>query len=59
VRLIWFKRLGLGAVMKQSGLFGLSDHLKRLSANFDPLKELGRIVDFDGFRVTLVNMLAY
>lgn len=45
--------------MKQSGLFGLSDHLKRLSANFDPLKELGRIVDFEGFRVTLVNMLAY
>jgi IS5 family transposase len=31
--------------MKQSGLFGLSDHLKRLSANRDPLEELGRIVD--------------
>jgi hypothetical protein len=29
--------------MKQSGLFGLSDHLKRLSANGDPLEELVRI----------------
>ena len=36
--------------MRQSGLFGLSDHLKRLSANGDPLEELGRIVDFEGFR---------
>lgn len=36
--------------MKQSGLFGLSDHLKRLSANGDPLEELGEIVDFEGFR---------
>ncbi|MFO0112286.1 MAG: hypothetical protein ACK519_07570, partial [Sphingomonadaceae bacterium] len=25
------------AIMKQAGLFGLSDHLKRLSANGDPL----------------------
>jgi len=33
-------------MMRQSGLFGLSDHLKRLSANGDPLEELGRIVDF-------------
>jgi hypothetical protein len=24
--------------MKQAGLFGLSDHLRRLSANGDPLK---------------------
>jgi transposase, IS5 family len=45
--------------MKQSGLFGLSDHLKRLSANGDPLEELGRIVDFEGFRVILDNALAY
>jgi transposase, IS5 family len=46
-------------MMKQSGLFGLSDHLKRLSANGDPLEELGRIVDFEGFRVILDNALAY
>jgi IS5 family transposase len=45
--------------MKQSGLFGLSDHLKRLSANGDPLEELGRIVDFGGFRPILDNALAY
>ena len=45
--------------MKQAGLFGLSDHLKRLSANGDPLEELVRIVDFEGFRVILNNALAY
>jgi transposase, IS5 family len=45
--------------MKQAGLFGLSDHLKRLSANGDPLEALGRIVDFEGFRVILENALAY
>ncbi len=45
--------------MKQSGLFGLSDHLKRLSANGDPLEELGRIVDFEGFRPILEHALAY
>lgn len=45
--------------MKQSGLFGLSDHLKRLSANGDPLEELVRIVDSEGFRVMLESALAY
>lgn len=45
--------------MKQAGLFGLSDHLKRLSANGDPLEELSRIVDFEGFRPILDNALAY
>jgi hypothetical protein len=45
--------------MKQAGLFGLSDHLKRLSANGDPLEELNRIVDFEGFRMILDNALAY
>jgi transposase, IS5 family len=39
--------------MKQSGLFGLSDHLKRLSANGDPLEELGRIVDIEGFQLPI------
>jgi hypothetical protein len=38
--------------MRQAGLFGLSDHLKRLSAHGDPLEELGRIVDFEAFRPT-------
>jgi transposase, IS5 family len=45
--------------MKQSGLFGLSDHLKRLSATGDPLEELVRIVDFEGFRPMLEPALAY
>lgn len=45
--------------MKQSGLFGLSDHLKRLLANRDPLEELSRIVDFESFRVIFENTLAY
>jgi transposase, IS5 family len=45
--------------MRQAGLFGLSDHLKRLSAHGDPLEELGRIIDFEAFRPTLVAALAY
>lgn len=45
--------------MKQAGLFGLSDHLKRLSVNGDPLEELDRIVDFEGFSPILENALAY
>jgi IS5 family transposase len=45
--------------MRQTGLFGLSDHLKRLSAHGDPLEELGRIIDFEGFRPTLVAALTY
>ena len=45
--------------MRQAGLFGLSDHLKRLSAVGDPLEELGRIVDFESFRPVLVSALAY
>jgi hypothetical protein len=45
--------------MKQSGLFGMSDHLKRLSANGHPLEELGWIVDFEGFRPILETVLAY
>jgi transposase, IS5 family len=45
--------------MRQAGLFGLSDHLKRLSAHGDPLEELERIIDFDAFRSTLVAALAY
>lgn len=45
--------------MRQAGLFGLSDHLKRLSAVGDPLEELGRIIDFEAFRPVLVAALAY
>ena len=45
--------------MRQAGLFGLSDHLKRLSAYGDPLEELGRIIDFEAFRPVLDAALAY
>ena len=45
--------------MHQAGLFGLSDHLKRLSAYGDPLEELGRIIDFEVFLPVLVAALAY
>lgn len=45
--------------MKQAGLFGLTDHLKRLSAIGDPLEELGRVVDFEGFRPILEGALGY
>ena len=45
--------------MRQAGLFGLSDHLKRLSAHGDPLEELSRIVDFETFRPTLGAALSY
>tara|TARA_R110002124_G_C8908402_1_gene510381 strand:+ start:1388 stop:1669 length:282 start_codon:yes stop_codon:yes gene_type:complete len=40
--------------MHQAGLFGLSDHLKRLSAYGDPLKQLDQIIDFEAFRPALV-----
>jgi IS5 family transposase len=45
--------------MRQAGLFGLSEHLKRLSAYGDPLEQLGRIIDFEAFRPTLTAALAY
>jgi IS5 family transposase len=45
--------------MRQAGLFGLSDHLKRLSAHGDPLEVLGRVVDFEVFRPTLDAALCY
>ena len=45
--------------MNQAGLFRLSDHLKRLSANGDPLEELSRIVDFESFCAILESALAY
>ena len=33
--------------MRQAGLFGLSDQLKRLSDCGDPLETMGRVVDFE------------
>lgn len=45
--------------MRQSGLFGLSDHMKRLSADGDPLEVWVRVVDFEAFRPTLVTALDY
>ena len=45
--------------MRQAGLFGLSNHFQRLSADGDPLEELGRVVDFETFRPTLTSALAY
>ena len=45
--------------MRQAGLFGLSDHLKRLSAVGDPLETMDRAVDFEAFRPVLERALAY
>jgi transposase, IS5 family len=45
--------------MRQAGFFGLSDHLKRLSADGDPLEELGRVIDFESFRPILMAALGY
>jgi len=45
--------------MRQSGLFGLSDHLKRLSAVGDPLETMERVVDFEAFRPVLDAVLRY
>jgi IS5 family transposase len=45
--------------MRQAGLFGLSDHLKRLSAVGDPLETMDGAVDFEAFRPVLERALAY
>lgn len=45
--------------MRQAGLFGLSDHLKRLSAVGDPLETMDQAVDFEAFRPALDAALAY
>lgn len=45
--------------MRQAGLFGLSDQLKRLSDCGDPLETIGRVVDFELFRPALEKALAY
>ena len=45
--------------MGQPGLFGLSDHLERLSQDGDPLEVLEATVDFEYFREWLVEGLGY
>lgn len=45
--------------LRQSGLFGLSDHMKQRSADGDPLEVAARLVDFEAFRPTLVAAWAY
>lgn len=45
--------------MRQAGLFGLSEQLKRLSDCGDPLETMARVVDFELFRPALETVLAY
>jgi IS5 family transposase len=45
--------------MRQPGLFGLSEHLERLSKDGDPLEVLEATVDFEYFRCWLVEGLGY
>ena len=45
--------------MRQAGLFGLSEHLERLSKDGDPLEVLEATVDFEHFRPWLVEGLGY
>lgn len=45
--------------MEQRSLFGLSEHLEKLSAHGDPLEVLDATVDFEYFRGWLVEGLGY
>ena len=45
--------------MRQAGLFGLSDQLKRLSDCGDPLEPMSPVVNFEVFRPALKKALAY
>lgn len=45
--------------MRQAGLFGLTEHLERLSRHGDPLEVLEATVDFEHFRGWLVDGLGY
>ena len=45
--------------MRQAGLFGLSEQLKRLSDCGDPLETMSRVVDFEVFRPALEKALRY
>ncbi|WP_280955364.1 transposase [Cohaesibacter haloalkalitolerans] len=45
--------------MNSSNLFGLSEHLERLSKHGDPLEVLDATIDFEYFRGWLVEGLGY
>lgn len=45
--------------MRQAGLFGLSEQLRRLSDCGDPLETMAQVVDFELFRPALEKALAY
>jgi transposase, IS5 family len=45
--------------MEQRSLFGLSEHLEKLSAHGDPLEALDATADFEYFRAWLVEGLGY
>ena len=45
--------------MRQAGLFGLPDHLRKLSSTGDPLEALAKVVDFEIFREALETALDY
>ena len=45
--------------MEQRSLFGLSEHLEKLSAHGDPLEVLAATMDFEYFRGWLVEGLGY
>ena len=45
--------------MRQAGLFGLPEHLRKLSATGDPLEVLAKAVDFEIFRAPLEAALDY
>ena len=44
--------------MRQTGLFGLSDQLERLSDCGDTLETMSSVVDLDFFRPVLEKVLA-
>ena len=46
-------------LMRQAGLFGFPDHLRKLSATGDPLGVLAKVVDFEIFRAPLEAALGY
>ncbi len=48
-----------GDLVKQQSLFGLSEHLEKLSEHGDPLEVLDATVDFEYFRGWLVEGLGY
>ncbi|MEM9146944.1 MAG: LysR family transcriptional regulator [Pseudomonadota bacterium] len=48
-----------GCIIRQAGLFGLSEHLERLSKDGDPLDVLEATVDFEYVRPWLVEGLGY